>query len=311
MLSGSSGGVAGSNFPDNFTTVTLSGTVEFNGSGAQILPAFDYTDLVSSSTGARTLVSSGTIGISGSFTPGTNSYTITGSTVDFNGTGAQTVPAFNFEILTVSGARTTNSVTLVNGGTIGIAATFTNSASFTSGGYITTNNTVDYNGSSAQSVTSFTYNNLTVSNAVDTSAANYKTAASTLTVGGTLTVNSGNTLDMGSFSSSTFGGGSTNSGKIRWSADNVYVIGTGTTEFYGSTDGNVAAGASYGNLWFTGTGTKTIGAGVAVIATGGTAAFGVTVTNNLTIAGTGSLTVTGMDLNNDGTITNNGAITVQ
>jgi hypothetical protein len=41
-----------------------------------------------------------------------------------NGTVAQTVPAFNFNNLTISGSRTTFSVTLVNGGTIGVAGTF-------------------------------------------------------------------------------------------------------------------------------------------------------------------------------------------
>lgn len=248
-LGGSSGGVTGSNLPDSFATVTLNGTVEFNGTGAQTIPAFNYTNLTSSSTGARTLVSSGTIGIAGSFTLGTNLYTVTGSLIDYNGTSAQTIA-------------------------------------------------------------SFTYNNLTVSNAVDTSAANYKTAANTLTVGGALTINSGNTLDMGSFASSTFGGSSTNSGKIRWSADNVYVSGIGTTEFYGSTSGNIAVGTSYGNMWFTGNGAKTILAGVSVTALGGNVAFGVTVSHNLTVASTATLTVTGMDLNNNGTITNGGTISV-
>lgn len=184
-LGGSSGGVAGSNFPKDYAINTLSGTVEFNGVGAQTIPAFNYTNLTSNSTGARTLVSSGTIGISGSFTPGTNSYTVTGSTVDFNGTGAQTVPAFNFENLTVSGARTTNSVTFVNGGTIGIAATFTNSASFTTDGFISTNNTVDYNGGGAQSVVAITYGHLIFSNS------GMKTISSSMTVQGNLTVSSG------------------------------------------------------------------------------------------------------------------------
>src|SRR5207237_170474 len=108
-----------------FTTgnyVVTGSTVDFDGSIAQTIPAFNYNNLTSSSTGARTL--SGTIGIAATFTPGTNSYTVTGSTVDFNGTGAQTVPAFPYNNLTISGARTTNSVTLASLGTIGISGTF-------------------------------------------------------------------------------------------------------------------------------------------------------------------------------------------
>ena len=34
--------------------------------------------------------------MAGTFTPGTNSYTVTGSTVDFNSAGAQTIPAFGY-----------------------------------------------------------------------------------------------------------------------------------------------------------------------------------------------------------------------
>ncbi len=99
-VGGTSGGVAGSNFPNNYTTNTLSGTVEFNGSGGQTIAAFNYTNLTSSSTGARTLASSGTIGVSGTFTIGTNSYTTTGSTVNFNGASPQTISsAFTFNNL--------------------------------------------------------------------------------------------------------------------------------------------------------------------------------------------------------------------
>ena len=59
-------------------------TVNFNGAGAQTIPAFGYNNLTSSSTGARTLAASGTVGVAGTFTPGTNTYTVTGSTVNFN-----------------------------------------------------------------------------------------------------------------------------------------------------------------------------------------------------------------------------------
>jgi hypothetical protein len=173
----------------NGYTVTGS-TVNFNGSGSETIPAFNYNNLTSSSTGARTLASSGTVGVAGVFTPGTNAYTITGSTVDFNGTGAQTVPAFNYNNLTISQARTTNSVTLASSGTIGVAGAFTPSATFTSGGFVVTGSTVAYNGTSAQTMGAFTYNGLTISNSSGVSL------TASPTVNGTLTFTSG-TLSTG------------------------------------------------------------------------------------------------------------------
>ena len=94
--------VAGAFTPGTNAYTVTGSTVNFNGSGAQTVPAFAYNNLTSSSTGARTLASSGTVGVAGAFTPGTNAYTVTGSTVSFNGSGAQTIPAFAYNNLTSS-----------------------------------------------------------------------------------------------------------------------------------------------------------------------------------------------------------------
>lgn len=82
--------------PAGFGTVNfgVSSTVDFRGTTSQTIGAYNYGNLTSSSTGSRVLASSGTIGIAGSFIPGTNSYTISGSTISFNGSN-QTVPSFN------------------------------------------------------------------------------------------------------------------------------------------------------------------------------------------------------------------------
>jgi hypothetical protein len=147
-------------------TSNAAGTVNYNqSSDGQDVRAFNYGNLTFSNFN-KVLANAGTIGIAGTFTPGAAvGHTITGSTVNFNGTGAQTIPAFSFNNLAISGARTVNSVTLVNGGTINIIGTFTPSASFTSGNYIVTNNTVNYNGAGAQTISAFNYFNLTSSNA--------------------------------------------------------------------------------------------------------------------------------------------------
>ncbi len=73
------------------------GTITYNGSSAQTIAAEAYNNLTSTSTGTRTLSTLGTIGVKSTFTPGTNTYTVTGSTVDFNGVSAsQNIPAFTF-----------------------------------------------------------------------------------------------------------------------------------------------------------------------------------------------------------------------
>ena len=146
-------------------TSGATGTVNYNQSSAgQSVIAGTYGNLTFSAF-TKVLASSGTIGIAGTFNPNgvTSGHTITGSTIDFNGIVAQSVPAFNFNNLTISGSRTTFSVTLVNGGTIGIAGTFSPTATFAGGNYITTNNTIDFNGAGAQTIPAFNYNNLTIS----------------------------------------------------------------------------------------------------------------------------------------------------
>lgn len=150
-------GIAGA-FTKGTNTYTITGsTVEFNGNGTQTIPVFNYNNLSSTGSGARILDNTGHIGIEGSFTPGTNSYTITGSTINFNGSGSQTIPAFNYNNLTSSnsGARI-----LANSGTIGIAGVFTRGTNT----YTTTGSTVDFNGSVPQAIPTFNYFNLTSSN---------------------------------------------------------------------------------------------------------------------------------------------------
>ena len=164
--------IGGSNTLPTFTTYTFdpASTVEYAGSGSQTIAVQNYGGLASSSSGAR-ILPSGTVGIAGTFTPGTNSYTTTGNTVNFNGATAQTIPAFNFNNLTGSGTGTR---TLASSGTIGVAGTFTPG----SNSYTVTGSTVNFSGSS-QAIPSFTFNNLTLSSGA-------KTLAATVTVNGNL-----------------------------------------------------------------------------------------------------------------------------
>lgn len=176
-------------------TKTWGGTVQYNSASAQTIVDGNYTNL-DGTGGNRTVSSTGTVGVAAAFTVGAGTYTITSSTVDFNGTAAQSIPAFNFNNLTISGNKGTGAITFVNGGTIGVAATFSITATNTS--YTITGNTFDYNGSGAQTIVSntapfTTYNNLSISN------------AGTKTMGGavtclTLTLNGSATLANAGFS---------------------------------------------------------------------------------------------------------------
>ncbi|HKP45404.1 MAG TPA: hypothetical protein VJT50_02290, partial [Pyrinomonadaceae bacterium] len=147
-------GIAGVFTPGTATGHTITGsTINFNGSGAQTIPAFNYNNLTSSSTGGRTLANAGTVGVAGAFNPGTNIFTITGSTVDYNGGGAQTITAFNYNNLTSS---STGARTLANSGTIGVANVFTPGTN----PYTITGSTINFNGGVAQTIPAFNYFNL-------------------------------------------------------------------------------------------------------------------------------------------------------
>src|SRR6185369_2450825 len=151
-------GIAGVFTPGTAVGHTITGsTINFNGAGPQTIPAFNYNNLTSSNAGARTLANTGTVGVAGAFTPGGNTYTITGSTIDYNGSGAQTISAFNYNNLTSS---STGARTLVNGGTIGIAGVFTPGTN----PYTITGNTINFNGAGAQNIPAFNYFNLISSN---------------------------------------------------------------------------------------------------------------------------------------------------
>ncbi len=278
--------IGGSNpYPTNYTSNILgqTSTVEYEGSGAQTIAALSYGNLTSSNSGGRTLASSGTIGIFSTFTPGGNAYTVTGSTVNFNGTGAQTIPAFNFNNLTISNARTgANNVTLVNGGTIKIAGTFTASATFGTGNYVVTNNTVEYNGSSLQTLPSSftTYNNLTINNAAGA------TGFAGLTVQGLLDVKLGTFTSSSTYNNVQVDNGGTLAGV---NATTINVSGNWTIDIGGvfTPNGNTVN--------FNGSGAQLIG--------GTATALNATTFNNLTIANGGGGVSLGHNITVNGTLT--------
>ncbi|MEI6575480.1 MAG: hypothetical protein WCO63_04805, partial [Bacteroidota bacterium] len=296
-------GIAGTFTAPGVITKTISGsTINFNGSGTQTIPALNYNNL-SSTNNTRVLASSGTIGIAGTFTPGSGSYTSTGSTVQFNG-ASQTVPALNYNNLDLSAATT--AITLASSGTIGIAGTFTVPGAITQ---TITGSTLDFNGGT-QTIPAFTYNNLSSSNS------GTKTLGGAITVNTVLTVGASSTLDLSSTSLSLAGGGTplVISGALTPSASTVNYTSSSTT--------NIAA-ANYNNLDGTGgnrtlpnggtvgiNGTFTVGAGSYTV-TGSTVDFNGSATQSINSITYNNLTIGGSGLNNKtaaGNITVNGIL---
>ncbi len=267
---------AGAGIPSNFTTNTFSpgSTVIFTGNVSETIPAYNYFNLTSTGTGARVLASTGTIGIAGVFTPGTNAYTITGSTINFNGTGDQTIPAFNYNNLTTSGARTIYYITYSNSGIIGVAGIFNPAATFTTGGRIITGSTIEFNGTGSQTIPAFTYNNLTTSGARTTNSITYASSG-TIAIAGTFSPNA------------TF----TTGGRII----------TGSTIEFNGTGTQTIPAFTYNNLTSSNTGSRTLASsgtvGIAGNFTPGTNSYTVT-GSTVDFNGSGAQTIGGITFNN-------------
>ncbi|MHB1050004.1 MAG: beta strand repeat-containing protein [Bacteroidota bacterium] len=222
-------------FPSGYVfgniALNSSSTVIYSSDQPQNIDALNFGNLSGGGTGARTFPAFQTVGVSGTFTPGTNSYTITSSTIDFNGTSAQSIPAFTYNNLTVTsasavtktlgGAITVNDDLTINtnntlddagyqitgnaSGTLTIAAgallSIGNASTATAfpTNYINSNislhasSTVVYNSDQAQTISLVpTYGNLTLTSAAPVT----KTINGTATVQTTVTINVNNILSI-------------------------------------------------------------------------------------------------------------------
>jgi hypothetical protein len=288
--------------------ITTGNTVEFNSTSVQTISAFNYSNLTSSSTGGRILSGSGTIGIAGAFTPGLNSYSVTGSTVNYNGTGAQTVAPINYNNLTLSGTRTTNNITLASGETVAVSGTLTLSASFTSGNYVVTNNTVSFNGSISQTIPAFNFNNLTssstgarvlVSGGTIGVAGDFITGTNTYTITGN-TINFNGTISQNipvfTYNNLT---SSSSGARVLASSDTIRIAGiftpgsntftnTGSTINFSSTGSQTIPAFNYYNL-------TSSSSGIRVLANSGTVGVA-----GVFIPGTNTYTITSSTVNYNG-----------
>ena len=220
--------------------VITGSTIDYDGTGAQSVAAFNYNNLTVSQPRTAnnvTFASSGTIGVAGTFNPSatftSGGFVNTGSTVDYNGTGAQSVVAFSYNNLSISQARTTNSVTLASSGTIYIAGAFNPTATFTTGSYINAGSTVEYNGTGAQSIVAFSYNNLELTNGSPSA----KTYSGTDSVAGNLQIDAGATGAGGS-ATIVLTGSWTNNGSFSPGTSTVVLGGVPAMSISGTTTFN-------------------------------------------------------------------------
>jgi hypothetical protein len=256
----------------------LNGTVNYNrSSDGQFVGAFNYGNLTFSNFNKS--LPAGTIGIAGLFMPGSaTGHSDFGSTFNFNSPGAQTVPAFQYHNLMISGARGGATVTL-GGGIVGIAGTFNPSA--TSVTYSLSGNTIEYNGTAGSSQTLpsafLTYNNLTLNNF------NGTIGPPGLVVNGLLEIKKGiftsassyNNVQIDASGTLTLSGPITVSGS--WNNDGTFNPGTNGVIFNGPTGQTISGDSTFYNL------TKSVGSPQTLLfGTGSTQK----ITHSLTLAGT-------------------------
>ena len=283
-------------------TVTISGNLTLNSPGVR---------------NNITINSTGTLNVAGSFTDGgaAGISFAAGSTVNFNGNGAQTIPAYSYQNLTcsVSGAKTAAGSFSV-AGTLNVASgvslemegfDLSGAALTTSGsGNVVTKSTsatplpsgrtwsmnVYYTFAGNQTVVSGTYNGSFIAGGGGT-----KSAAGNLTLNGILSVGSTSTLDMGTSSillgspTSIVSPGIIKTAVPTATSSTPFPAGlnwgsVGTVEYAGTAAQTAMAG-TYHNLTVTGGGTKTLSGNISV---GGTLTF----TSGKINGGTNTLTLT-------------------
>ncbi|MEI6946486.1 T9SS type A sorting domain-containing protein [Paraflavisolibacter sp. H34] len=247
-LSGTSKTLTGTGF--SFHNLTVSGTWS-------TAHSFAVTGNLAVSTGASLTCSAGelilsgtaktitgpgtmafaTLSVPGSITTAANfstvslsvpgSLTATAGTATFTGSGVLAGTA-NLNHVTLNGT----SLQLAAESVLGIAGTFTKTAgslNVTS----TVPNTVQYNGTTAQSVLGGTYHHLSLSNA------SVKTPAGALTLNGNLAINTSATFNASSYTHVLFG---------NWTNNGTFTAGTGTIEFQGHQDNHISGTNTFNNL---------------------------------------------------------------
>ena len=239
-------------------TSTNTGTVNYNqGSDGQNVLTGSYGNLVFSNF-SKTLASSGGIGISGTFTPGSASgHTVAGSTIDFNG-GSQNIPAFTYNNLTMSGGGTKTGP-----GTLTVGGSLTNNSGVVFSGISTLNlnGAAHLNNGTLNVATLSVGSGATLTNNGTITSTSALTGVGTFMQGATGTLNLGGTVDITTLNNSAVGNtiNYTGAGQTVRAATyhSLTLSGSGTPVLTGISTIN-------GNLTFSGTVTPVAATGMTI-----------------------------------------------
>ena len=261
---------AAGNWTNNGSYFSTTGTVTFNGTGAQNISAGNFNNLALNN-------SSGIVNLTGN-------NIIAGNLALSSGT-------LNVATYTLNSQSSGGTFSMAAGTTlqVGGANNFPSSYSSTS---LNTSSTVLYNGNMAQSVAGVTYGNLALTNG----GSNAKTQLSDLSVAGNLTINSGATFNSGGYTTNLWGNWN-NGGTFTASTGALILNGTSKILSGNNAFNNVIVNGSYtvagstitfnGALWVT-TGASYISSA--------TTTFNGNLTNNGTLVGNGNTTFTGISV---------------
>jgi fibronectin-binding autotransporter adhesin len=197
------------------------GTITMNGASKTITGA--------GSIGFYSLAASGTLSATASFTIASSldvsgTLTATAGTATFTNSSNLNGTANLFNA-TINGT----SLTLSANSVLGIANTFTITAGILN---VTSNttNTVNFNGTGAQSVNAITYHHLILSNG------NTKTAANGITTNGDLTINTGTIFSAVSYTHQVYG---------NWVNNGTFTAGTSTVQFRGAANKTITGASTF------------------------------------------------------------------
>ncbi|MVT07637.1 T9SS type A sorting domain-containing protein [Chitinophaga tropicalis] len=198
--------------------ITMSGTSKTI-SGAGTI-SFSGLSLTGSITTTANFSIASSLDVSGSFSASAGTATFTGTST-LNGTAN----LFNVTLNGTSLQLSTNAV-------LGIAGAYT----ITSGSLnvtATTPNTVNFNGTGAQTVTSSSYGHLILSNG------NTKTAGGAITVNGDITIASSTTFNASTFTHTVLG---------NWINSGTFTASSGTIAFTGTNNVSISGATTFNNL---------------------------------------------------------------
>jgi len=165
-------GIAGTYSVSGATPSYSGSTIQYNGTGAQTIVNAAYHNLsISGSRGTGILTfPAGSLSVWGSFSPtatfssGGGYDVAAGHTFLFNGNGSQTIPAFSYQNLQVSGARGTDNDVIFGTGTVAVGGTLTLPGDIFSGSgsYRFSGNTLSLGSATGYTLPVLSYHNLSI-----------------------------------------------------------------------------------------------------------------------------------------------------